>query len=127
MAIEPWVRRRWPKSILGRLLAGSWRDPVVGRDVLLGVAWAWCGFSSFSFLHPMMHLGAVPAIGSTEYSHGRACGAGRVVAAMAQSIQTTLVFFLVLFGLKVILRKGGLPPLSLSPSLPAARAGGSYK
>jgi serine/threonine-protein kinase len=38
VALEPYVRRRWPGRIIGwnRLLAGDWRDPLVGRDVLLG-------------------------------------------------------------------------------------------
>jgi hypothetical protein len=39
LAAEPYVRRRWPEALVSwtRLLAGSWRDPLVGRDVLLGV------------------------------------------------------------------------------------------
>ncbi len=38
VALEPYVRRRWPGRIIGwnRLLAGDWRDPLVGRDLLLG-------------------------------------------------------------------------------------------
>jgi hypothetical protein len=34
------VRRRWPHALIGwnRLLAGSWQDPRVGRDVFAGVA-----------------------------------------------------------------------------------------
>lgn len=38
MALEPTVRRRWPSSIVSwsRLLAGDRRDPLVGRDLLLG-------------------------------------------------------------------------------------------
>ncbi|HEU4596240.1 MAG TPA: protein kinase [Pyrinomonadaceae bacterium] len=38
IAVEPFVRRRWPGTIISwnRLLAGDWRDPLVGRDVLLG-------------------------------------------------------------------------------------------
>jgi serine/threonine-protein kinase len=40
LALEPEVRRRWPWRIIGwnRLLAGRWRDPLVGRDVLVGAA-----------------------------------------------------------------------------------------
>jgi serine/threonine-protein kinase len=39
MALEPAVRRRWPHMLIGwsRLLAGRFKDPLVGRDVLLGV------------------------------------------------------------------------------------------
>lgn len=38
VALEPFVRRRWPGWIISwsRLLAGDYRDPLVGRDVLLG-------------------------------------------------------------------------------------------
>ena len=38
VALEPFIRRRWPERIISwsRLLAGSFRDPLVGRDVLLG-------------------------------------------------------------------------------------------
>jgi hypothetical protein len=41
MALEPYVRRRWPERIISwsRLLTGGWRDPLVGRDILLGAAW----------------------------------------------------------------------------------------
>jgi len=38
ISFEPFVRRRWPQTIVSwsRVLAGGWRDPLVGRDVLLG-------------------------------------------------------------------------------------------
>jgi serine/threonine-protein kinase len=38
MALEPIVRRNLPELIVSwnRLLAGDWRDPLVGRDVLFG-------------------------------------------------------------------------------------------
>jgi serine/threonine-protein kinase len=39
IALEPYVRRRSPHRLISwtRLLAGEWRDPLVGRDVLIGV------------------------------------------------------------------------------------------
>ncbi|HEV7475233.1 MAG TPA: serine/threonine-protein kinase [Pyrinomonadaceae bacterium] len=38
VALEPFVRRHWPRRIISwsRVLAGDWRDPLVGRDVLVG-------------------------------------------------------------------------------------------
>jgi hypothetical protein len=38
MAIEPFVRRQWPRMLVGwsRLMAGEWRDPQVGRELFLG-------------------------------------------------------------------------------------------
>jgi len=40
LALEPYVRRRWPDKLIAwtRLLAGRWRDPMVGRDILIGIA-----------------------------------------------------------------------------------------
>ncbi|HEX8456573.1 MAG TPA: serine/threonine-protein kinase [Pyrinomonadaceae bacterium] len=45
LALEPFLRRRWPEWIISwsRLLAGDFRDPLIGRDVLVGAA---CGLGS---------------------------------------------------------------------------------
>jgi len=42
LGLEPLVRRTWPTMLVGwsRLLAGRLRDPIVGRDLLIGTA---CG------------------------------------------------------------------------------------
>ena len=39
MALEPDVRRRWPETLIAwsRVLAGRVNDPLVGRDLLLGI------------------------------------------------------------------------------------------
>jgi serine/threonine-protein kinase len=38
VALEPFARRRWPEMLISwsRALAGGWRDPLVGRDALIG-------------------------------------------------------------------------------------------
>ena len=40
LAVEPYVRRFWPSTLVSwsRLMARQWRDPLVGRDILFGVA-----------------------------------------------------------------------------------------
>jgi hypothetical protein len=40
VAIEPYVRRKWPQVLVSwtRLLSGEWRDPLVARDTLVGIA-----------------------------------------------------------------------------------------
>jgi serine/threonine-protein kinase len=40
LALEPGVRRRWPWRLVAwsRLLDGQWRNPLVGRDLLIGAA-----------------------------------------------------------------------------------------
>ncbi|MCA1565407.1 MAG: serine/threonine protein kinase [Acidobacteria bacterium] len=44
LALEPFLRRRWPEWIISwsRLLAGDFRDPLIGRDVLIGAAFGIC-------------------------------------------------------------------------------------
>jgi serine/threonine-protein kinase len=41
MALEPYVRRLRPETLISwtRLLAGNFRDPLVGRDALVGTLW----------------------------------------------------------------------------------------
>jgi serine/threonine-protein kinase len=38
MALDPYARKYWPDLLISwnRLVAGAWRDPLVGRDVLIG-------------------------------------------------------------------------------------------
>lgn len=40
LAIEPYVRRLWPSALVSwaRLIAGRLKDPIIGRDILVGVA-----------------------------------------------------------------------------------------
>ena len=46
IALEPYARRRWPLMLVSwkRLISGDVHDPLVGRDLLLGVA---CGIGMF--------------------------------------------------------------------------------
>jgi hypothetical protein len=82
------------------------RDPLVGRDilfgVLLGVIWALV-FQISSI--PKMRMGASPFLFGTEALMGGREGLGAWLRQWPGSILTTLVFFFVLFGLKVLLRK----------------------
>jgi hypothetical protein len=40
LALEPYIRKYWPDALISwaRLIGGKYRDPIVGRDVLLGAA-----------------------------------------------------------------------------------------
>jgi serine/threonine-protein kinase len=42
LAIEPFVRQRWPHALISwnRVLEGRFKDPLVGRDILIGVVFA---------------------------------------------------------------------------------------
>jgi len=108
LAVEPWVRRHWPTTMISwsRLVAGQARDPLVGRDLLFGVMLGVVWILVFQIRYiPMMRLGAAPGLGSTDALMGGRTALGAWLYQWPQSIQTTLAFFFLLFGLKVLLRK----------------------
>jgi serine/threonine protein kinase len=108
LAVEPWVRRHWPTTMISwsRLLSGRGRDPLVGRDILFGVILGVVWILVFQIRYiPMMRLGAAPVTFSTSALMGGREALGSWLYQWPQSIQTTLVFFFLLFGLKVLLRK----------------------
>ena len=55
LALEPYVRRHWPHGLISwaRLLGGRVHDPLVGRDLLIGVA-AGTGFALFGDLAQLL-------------------------------------------------------------------------
>jgi hypothetical protein len=107
MAIEPFIRRRWPQGIIGwsNVLAGKWRDPVVGRDVLIGAAMGavWLLISRAADLAALAQ-GAGYNIGNTAYLHGLRSTLGAGATAIPSAIRTALINFFLLFVLRVVLR-----------------------
>jgi hypothetical protein len=105
LALEPWVRRRWPQTIISwsRLLSGQVRDPLVGRDILFGVMLgiAWILIFQIRYI-PMMRMGASPGLGSSEYLMGGRSALGVWLMQIPISIIGTLQFFFLLLGLKVL-------------------------
>jgi serine/threonine-protein kinase len=65
LGLEPFVRRYWPRALVGwtRLLTGRVRDPVVGRDLLVGTAIGFISpvIASSYQLVPSALGGSVPA------------------------------------------------------------------
>jgi hypothetical protein len=116
LAVEPWVRRHWPTTMISwsRLLSGKGRDPLVGRDILFGVVLGVVWILIFQIRYiPMMRMGAAPATFSTSALMGGREALGSWLYQWPQSIQTTLVFFFLLFGLKVLLRKEWIAAIAL--------------
>ncbi len=92
VALEPYVRRLWPRVLVSwtRLLTGRFRDPLVGRDLLVGTALgatlSTLGVATFA-LAPKLGLGQVSAlssngmfesIGSAGYTSVSMCYAGSI-------------------------------------------------
>jgi serine/threonine protein kinase len=115
LALEPWVRRRWPQAIISwsRLLSGQLRDPLVGRDILFGIMLGVLWILIFQIRAiPMMHRGAAPGLASTEYLIGGRTALGVWLMQIPVSILGTLQFFFLLLGLKVVLRKDWLAAIA---------------
>ena len=53
LALEPYLRRHMPERVISwnRLLAGDWRDPLVGRDILIGAAIGLGGLTTAALRH----------------------------------------------------------------------------
>jgi Protein kinase domain/zinc-ribbon domain len=105
LALEPFVRRRWPQTIISwsRALTGRWRDPLVGRDVLygtiLGLAWVVVFFVGYLL---NIRLGDRPQLPDLIES---ARGALAIwLVRIVGGINSVLVFFFVLVFLRALLR-----------------------
>jgi hypothetical protein len=96
------------------LLSGQVRDPLVGRDILVGVILGVIWILVFQIRYiPMMRMGAPPLLFSIEALTGGRVALGAWLAQWPQSIQTTLEFFFLLFGLKILLRKEWIAAIAL--------------
>ena len=108
MALEPYVRRHWPGAIVSwtRLMAGGYRDPLVGRDVLIGVVfgmfwasiWATSVFIEISKSGPSAESPLVSILGPRQTLTG-------IALAIPGSFIQLFAVFLFLFFLRIALRK----------------------
>jgi len=107
MALEPWVRRKWPRTIVSwtRFTSKGVSDPLVGRDLLFGIALAGffnLGTSLIMVLHGRSGQPLFPLLWALEGVRAELAG---VIVAVPQAIFTALIFFFMLFLLRLALRK----------------------
>jgi len=110
VAIEPYVRRLWPEAIVSwtRLISGRFRDPLVGRDVLLGctasvvfgvpISWALWAIGRAGMLGPL------PSNSLTALKGGR-FAIGSVFGVLLASLAIALGLMMFVLLLRMILRK----------------------
>jgi hypothetical protein len=107
LALEPFVRRHWPQVLVSwtNVLTGRLRDPVVGRDVLLGaalaVAWVLMirGLDLFSGGRTLSEFP-----GAIELLSGLRSTLGVVLEEIPYAVRNALLYFFLLFILRVLLR-----------------------
>ncbi len=109
IALEPITRRRWPHALISwaRLLEGRWKDPLVGRDVMLGMlAAVLTCIPLLSFIAYDRTLQPTSAALSSAMVLGgvRTLFAG-ALNSVGQAILSCLATFLVLFMLRLLLRR----------------------
>lgn len=110
VALEPFVRRREPQILISwtRLLGGDLRDPLVGRDLLIGVVYGLALLifaGADNYLLPLFgKLPPIPGEVSTESLLGVRHALGQVLLyVLGQTIDALGIFFM-LFVLQRILR-----------------------
>jgi len=110
LAFEPYIRRFWPTLLISwnRLLTGRFRDPSIGRDLLVGAAvgvWLWPVLEFLTVLAPGW-LGPVQPFWRTLPS---TLLGGRHLLAVSlfclSSVGVSLTYLLVLGLLRILLRK----------------------
>jgi serine/threonine-protein kinase len=111
LAIEPQVRRIWPEVMIGwsRLIAGGWRDPMVGRSVLIGGAMF--GLSAILITAQLaiaeafgMPPGMPGPVDYTALATPRAL-VGNIASLVPVSVFNALFFLMLLVLLRLALRK----------------------
>jgi serine/threonine protein kinase len=107
LAFEPYLRKHTPERVISwsRLLAGDWRDPLVGRDILIGICAGMIAMALFGLrAYLPVWLGEPPV---TPFSMSNPYGAmlaglrGFPVLFLSQvtasPVQAFMISFLVLF------------------------------
>lgn len=132
LALEPYVRRRDPHTLISwtRLLAGKWRDPLVGRDLLIGVAYG-VVLSVFemsdNFLLPLFGKSA-PEPGGLEASAllGVRAAIGLLFYYVLTFVLYALLIFFFLFLLRLILKRDWLAAIIVVLIGASTNQGGEY-
>jgi hypothetical protein len=105
LALEPWIRRYWPRTLITwtRVLGGRFRDPMVGRDLLFGTLFG------VAYVVMILAFNLIDPSPDRNFQVSSLMG-GRTVAFgvmqhLFQTVITSTEFFIMIFLLRVLLRK----------------------
>jgi hypothetical protein len=108
MALEPYLRRLWPRVLVSwaRLISGRLRDPIIGRDVLVGLMYVAVNTAVSIATQPLKH-----SPGPNRLPPGlldSLSGMGATLTAMATlavgGTQIVMAFFTILLIARVVFR-----------------------
>jgi serine/threonine-protein kinase len=114
IGLEPYVRRRWPKALISwsRVLAGQFRDPLVGRDVLTGATlgvglylWYLLGHFADGWIGSVPPAPMEPLLSPL---FGLRAMVGLSLRTVPNSLGLVMLLFFLLFLLRLLLRKDWL-------------------
>lgn len=119
LAFEPFVRRRWPTRIISwtRLLAGGFRDPLVGRDLLIGAVFGTALILNNFYLAALVPkwLGYLPRTPWFDFPPTRLLGfesfPSGIVGQIFSSLSQPFILLFLLFVLRAVLRRDWLAAL----------------
>ncbi|HLK19267.1 MAG TPA: serine/threonine-protein kinase [Bryobacteraceae bacterium] len=109
IALEPAVRRLWPRSLITwtRLLSGRWQDALVGRDLLIGLLvgmgydLVFAADNEYS-----LFMGGIPSTAPRlDALLGISRATGVILDRILNGLLGSFLFFLLFFFLRAILRK----------------------
>jgi serine/threonine-protein kinase len=103
LALEPYVRRHWPQTLVSwtTLLNGRVRDPIVGRDVLLGVL---LGVLTAAVAAGSELLIGSPNFTSPEFLMGTRSTAAVILKVTIYALRSAFLMVFLLFLLRLLLR-----------------------
>ena len=107
VALEPWVRRKWPRTMISwtRYTAKGASDPLVGRDLLYGAAFGALLELFDTFLVALHGNSRQPVFPPLNALLGVRAELAGVLQAIPSAIFTAMLFFFMLFLLRLVLRK----------------------
>jgi len=111
MALDPYARKYWPDLLISwnRLVAGRWRDPLVGRDVLIGTLFGcvWAACINLVYALPLwMRIPRITPIHIESLPLGTSAQAlGYLLGEQANAIVSSLAVTLVLVSARLLFRR----------------------
>jgi hypothetical protein len=133
LALEPYLRRLWPQTIVSwvRLLDGRFRDPLVGRDVLLGLL---AGIL-FALLNRLAIIGpawlGLPSVRPDQFAGppiemfvltGLRSAVGLVFSVLSGSLVVPMGILVLLLLTRIALRRTWLAVLAIAAVIPLSGA-----